>query len=69
MMKDEEIDYSDISELDEDFLKNAVLRIPETKSIITIRLDKEVLDWFKSKGRGYQTKINDLLRTYMKAHR
>ncbi len=66
-MKDDDIDYSDIPELGDDFFKNAVLRMPEKKAVITLRLDKDVLSWFKSKGRGYQTQINALLRSYMKA--
>jgi len=36
---------------------------------VTIRLDRQVLDWFKTQGRGYQTRINALLRAYMEAHK
>ncbi|MEW6667631.1 MAG: BrnA antitoxin family protein [Thermodesulfobacteriota bacterium] len=36
---------------------------------ITIRMHKEVLGWFRSRGRGYQTQINSLLRAYMEAHK
>lgn len=68
-MKDDEIDYSDSPELDNDFFKNAVLRMPENKTIVTIRLDQDVLNWFKSKGHGYQTRINALLRSYMNAQK
>lgn len=50
------------------FLKNTGLNIPEKQSI-TIRLDVDVLDWFKRQGRGYQTRINKLLRSYMEANR
>lgn len=42
---------------------------PPKKKTITIRVDADVLDWFKRQGRGYQTRINQLLRSYMKAHR
>ena len=66
-MKDEEIDYSDIPELDEAFLKRAVIMLPQPKASVSIRLDQEVLDWFKSQGKGYQTRINALLRAYMEA--
>ena len=38
------------------------------KRITTIRLDSDVLDWFKSMGKGYQTKINAVLRAYKAAH-
>ncbi|WP_448266426.1 BrnA antitoxin family protein [Nostoc sp. DSM 114159] len=36
---------------------------------MTLRIDSDVLEWFKSQGRGYQTQINTLLRAYMEAHR
>ena len=39
------------------------------KEQITLRVDSDVLRWFRSQGKGYQTKINDLLRAYMNAHR
>jgi uncharacterized protein (DUF4415 family) len=57
-------------EWDEDeqaFFKNAVLRMPYAKEVVTIRIDKDVLQWFKKEGRGYQTRINALLRVYMEA--
>jgi uncharacterized protein (DUF4415 family) len=66
-MKDKDIDTSDISELDEEFFKNAVVRIPAKKPV-TLRLDDDVLEWFKDQGQGYQTRINQLLRKYMEAH-
>ncbi|RJQ52657.1 MAG: 3-oxoacyl-ACP synthase [Desulfobacteraceae bacterium] len=64
-MQDEEIDTSDIAPLDDHFFKNAKLRMPEGKTLITIRVDSDVLEWLKSQGKGYQTKINAILRTYM----
>jgi uncharacterized protein (DUF4415 family) len=67
--KDEDIDYSDIPELDETFWKNAEVRLPETKTAVYIRLDGDVLDWLKSQGKGYQTRINAILRSYYEAHR
>lgn len=54
--------------LGDEFLKSTELDIPEKQSI-TIRLDVDVLDWFKRQGRGYQTRINKLLRSYMEANR
>ena len=68
-MDDKEIDYSDIPETDENFWKNAKVVMPAKKSRISIRLDQEVLDWFKSQGKGYQTKINAILKSYVDAHR
>jgi cellulose biosynthesis protein BcsQ len=71
-MSDDDIDYSDIPELDEEFFKNAKLveRKPRTEAI-SIRIDTEVLQWFKShaKEKGYQTLINDVLRTYVNHHK
>ncbi len=39
------------------------------KQIVTIRLDVDTLNWFKSAGPGYQTRINQILRDYMDAQR
>ena len=66
-VKDEDIDTSDIPELDEEFFRNAVWRLPG-KQPVTIRIDTDVLEWFRSQGKGYQTRINQLLRKYMEAH-
>ncbi|WP_422472572.1 BrnA antitoxin family protein [Endozoicomonas sp. ALB032] len=63
-MSDDEIDTSDIPELDDEFFNQADLRLP-VKKPVTIRLDSDVLEWFKSQGQGYQTRINNLLRKYM----
>jgi len=66
-MPDSEIDYSDIPPLDDAFWKNAV-RNPfyrPTKSSTTVRLDSDVLAWLKSQGKGYQTRINAILREAM----
>ncbi len=67
-MKDEDIDTSDIPELDDDFFRQAEIHFP-SKQPVTIRLDADVLEWFKAHGQGYQTRINKLLRSYMEAHR
>lgn len=40
-----------------------------TKQIVTIRLDIDMLEWFKSSGPGYQTRVNQVLRDYMNAQR
>ncbi|QXH34522.1 BrnA antitoxin family protein [Pseudomonas muyukensis] len=60
------VDTSDIPELDDDFFSRAELRVP-AKQTVTIRLDADVLAWFKEQGAGYQTRINQLLRQYMQA--
>ena len=63
-MEDQDIDTSDTPELGDDFFQNAELRVP-VKKPITLRLDADVLEWFKAGGKGYQTRINQLLRKYM----
>jgi uncharacterized protein (DUF4415 family) len=68
-LKGSEIDFSDIPELGKAFFKRATLKLPEPKTAVTIRLDRQVLNWFKTKGPGYQTRINALLRAYMEAHK
>ena len=68
-IKDKNIDYSDIPELDESFWVNAVMEYPEKKKPVTLRLDTDVLDWFKSMGKGYQTRINSVLRSFYNAHK
>jgi uncharacterized protein (DUF4415 family) len=71
-LTDNEIDFSEIDELTPEQFAQAVVRrglkpAPK-KQQITLRVDSDVIQWFKSHGRGYQTKINDLLRAYMNAH-
>ena len=65
-LHDKDIDTSDMPELDDSFFASAQLRLPAKKPV-TIRLDEDVLDWFKGQGKGYQTKINTLLRRYMES--
>ncbi len=71
-MTDEEIDLSDCSEITPELFAKSVVRrgLPTTrnKAQVTLRVDQDVLEWFKSQGRGYQTQINALLRAYMEAH-
>ena len=71
-MRDEDIDLSDAPEITPQMFAQAVVRrgvkSRPKKQQITLRLDGDVLHWFRSQGRGYQTKINDLLRAYMEAH-
>jgi uncharacterized protein (DUF4415 family) len=66
-MRDEDIDYSDIPKLDEAFWKTVTLTMPAPKDRLTIRLDHDVVEWLKKHGRGYQTRINAILRSYMRA--
>jgi len=63
-MKDEDIDYSDIPPLDKKFFANAIVWKPRKKQL-TIRIDSDVYDYFKSFGNKYQTRMNAILRRYM----
>ena len=47
----------------------AQVDMPRPKQAISVRLDADVLDFFRAGGRGYQTRINAVLRSYMEAHR
>ncbi|WNC89941.1 BrnA antitoxin family protein [Paraburkholderia sp. FT54] len=64
---DAQIDTSELPELGDDFFQRAELHVPP-KQAVTMRLDADVLSWFKEQGQGYQTRINKLLRAYMLAH-
>jgi len=66
-IKDEHIDTSDIPELDASFFDTAKLVIPvgTTKKTVTMRMDEDVLEWFKSGGKGHLTRMNAVLRAYM----
>ncbi len=46
-----------------------ILDPPLNKEPISLKIDADVIAWFKSTGKGYQTRINSILRSYMKAHR
>lgn len=70
-MPDQDIDTSDLPEVDEDFFATAKLIMPTTtkKVPVSMRVDDDVLAWFKSQGeRGYQTRMNAVLRAYVQAH-
>jgi uncharacterized protein (DUF4415 family) len=71
-LKDEEIDFSDTPELSPEVFARAVVRRGLNpvlrKEQLTIRLDSDVLEWYKKQGPGYQTRINALLRAYMREH-
>ena len=68
-IREEDIDYSDIPETDATFWANAELKNPEPKKGVYIRLDPDILDWLKKQGKGYQTRINAILRSYYEAHK
>jgi uncharacterized protein (DUF4415 family) len=65
---DEDIDYSDIPKQGADFFAHAIVW-PGPKKQITLRVDPDVLTFFRKHGRGYQTTINAVLRKYMEARK
>jgi uncharacterized protein (DUF4415 family) len=67
-LRDEDIDYSDAPKLGPDFFAHAILW-PGPKKQITLRLDPDVLAFFRKHGRGYQSTINAVLRKYMTARK
>ena len=68
-VKDEDIDFSDIPELDGEFWKNAKVVEPDRTEQVTLRIKRSVLDFFRASGKGYQTRINRVLETYVRARR
>jgi uncharacterized protein (DUF4415 family) len=71
-LKDKDIDFSDVPEVPAEMFAQAVVRRGlkpvARKAQLTLRVDSDVLEWYKKQGAGYQTKINALLRAYMEAH-
>ena len=65
-VKDEDIDFSDIPELDEEFWDRAELVEPDRTDQITMRVKRSVLAYFKAPGKGYQTRMNRVLESYVR---
>jgi uncharacterized protein (DUF4415 family) len=71
-MTDADIDLSNIPEITPEMFAKRIVRRglkPITKNQLTLRLDSDVIEWFKKQGSGYQTRMNALLRAYMEEHR
>lgn len=72
-LPDDQVDTSDVPTITPAAFARAVVRkglMPvRTKTQITLRIDEDVLDWFRRQGSGYQTRINALLRAYVDAHK
>lgn len=68
-LTDETIDTSDIPPLDDTFLANAKLRMPDKKVSVTVSVDAEVLAWFEAQGSEFQQRINAALRIYVEVHK
>ena len=72
-LKDEDIDFSESPEIPPEMFARAMVRRGlkpvRRKEQLTLRIDSDVVEWFKRQGQGYQTKINALLRAYVEAHK
>lgn len=72
VMSDEDIDFSDCPEITPEMFAKAIVRrsvpVTKAKAQVTLSIDNDVFEWFKSQEKGYQTQINQLLRAYMEAH-
>jgi uncharacterized protein (DUF4415 family) len=55
--------------LGEDFWKNARVVMPRGKTSVHLRLDSDVVEWFKAAGKGHLTRMNAVLRAYVEAHK
>lgn len=67
-LTDKDIDFSDIPELDDNFWKNAKRVEPDLTEQVTLRLKRSTLGFFKASGKGYQTRINQVLESYIHSH-
>lgn len=68
-MPDDQIDYSDAPYLPDAVWMKVADSLPEQKKQITLRIDSDVIDFFKGTGRRYQTRINAVLRAYVAAQK
>ncbi len=68
-LKDDKIDFSDTPELTPEMFARSLVRRGlkpvARKKLLTIRIDSDVVEWYRRQGPGYQTRINTLLRAYM----
>jgi uncharacterized protein (DUF4415 family) len=55
--------------VDRDWFRTATLSIPERKVPVSLRIDREVVDWFKAQGGRYQSRMNAVLKAFAHAHR
>jgi uncharacterized protein (DUF4415 family) len=55
--------------LGEDFWASARVVMPQSKTSVHLRLDTDIVEWFKAHGKGHLTRMNAVLRAYVEAHR
>lgn len=63
------ISYKDNPETSQDFWKDAQVRMPTAKKPISLRLDEDIILYFKQQGPRYQSKMNAVLKAYIKVHK
>ena len=66
---DQDIDFSDVPELDDVFWRNAELVEPDRTEQVTLRVKRSVLAYFRAPGKGYQSRMNRVLESYVRAQR
>lgn len=62
-------DAPEAESLGKDFWKSARVVMPPGKTSVHLRLDSDVVEWFKSRGKGHLTRMNAVLRTYVDAQK
>jgi len=62
-------DAPEAADLPQGFWENARVILPRTKQAVSLRVDADVLEWFKTTGPGYLTRMNSVLRSYYEAKR
>ena len=67
-VRDEDIDFGAIPETDAAFWEQATVYVPDSpKTPLNLRLDTDMVEWFRGQGKGYQTRMNAVLRSYYQA--
>ena len=65
-IRNEHIDYTDLAELEDSFFEKAELITPRPKLSLTVRYDRDIVDYFRKEvGKGYQKKMNEILKAYV----
>ena len=65
---DKDICYDDNPATTSEFWKDAQIFMPQPKIHVSLRLDEDILNYFKEEGKGYQSRINAVLKAYIKSH-
>lgn len=65
---DKNINYEDNPATTEEFWKDAKIFMPQHKIHISLRLDEDIINYFKEEGKGYQSRINAILKAYINTH-